>query len=160
MRLSPLARAVSLSGVRRGVPQCRDSAAIRHLVGQSLAQCRGRHDDPAQADRTFAPDWTAIAIEFLIVILGVFIGTGRQLERRDWRSSPPTGCSSSYGPKLRTSSPSAIPRGTLSITRRYSNEALAGWNGDRNISDNQFVIAAYQASQISRGSGSTPRTGP
>jgi hypothetical protein len=32
--------------------------------------------------------------------------------------------------------------------RRYSDTAFAGWRGDPAVSDEQFVIAAYQASQI------------
>jgi len=33
-------------------------------------------------------------------------------------------------------------------TRRYAGTAFAGWNRDPKVSDEQFVIAAYQASQI------------
>ena len=33
-------------------------------------------------------------------------------------------------------------------TRAYSDRALAGWRGDPSVSDEEFVIAAYQASQI------------
>ena len=36
----------------------------------------------------------------------------------------------------------------FAITRRYADQAFAGWNGDPKVSDEQFVIAAYQASQI------------
>lgn len=34
------------------------------------------------------------------------------------------------------------------VTRGYADVALAGWRGDPKISDADFVIAAYQASQI------------
>ena len=33
-------------------------------------------------------------------------------------------------------------------TRRYAGKAEAGWRGDPSISDREFVIAAYQASQV------------
>ena len=33
-------------------------------------------------------------------------------------------------------------------TRRYADQAFAGWRRDPRVSDEQFVIAAYQASQI------------
>src|SRR3954454_4402566 len=39
-------------------------------------------------------------------------------------------------------------RAYYAVTRGYARQALAGWSGDQKVSDEQFVIAAYQASQI------------
>jgi hypothetical protein len=39
-------------------------------------------------------------------------------------------------------------RDYYSITGRYADTALGGWRRDRAVSDSDFVIAAYQASQI------------
>ncbi len=36
----------------------------------------------------------------------------------------------------------------FAITRRYAVTAFAGWRGDPAVSDRDFVVAAYQASQI------------
>ena len=38
--------------------------------------------------------------------------------------------------------------GYYAVTRHYGEQALAGWRGDRSVSDSAFVIGAYQASQI------------
>jgi len=97
-----------------------------------------------------AQNWTAIAIEFLIVILGVFIGT----QVANWNQARLEKQSTNRMlDQLRPELQNQLAffdtaRDYYAITRRYSDQALAGWNGDRNISDNQFVIAAYQASQI------------
>ena len=95
-------------------------------------------------------NWTAISIEFVIVVIGVFVGTQvsnwnqERLER-----SRPTRCSISCAPKSRTSSTFSIPaRVYYRTTKPFAAQALAGWAGDPKVSDSQFVIAAYQASQI------------
>ncbi len=95
-------------------------------------------------------NWTTIAIELLIVIIGVFIGTQvsnwneQRLERESTRRML-----AQLAPELRSQIEffdSADPY--YATARSYADQALAVWNGDRNISDEQFVIAAYQASQI------------
>src|SRR5215217_3917941 len=97
-----------------------------------------------------AQNWTAITIEFLIVVVGVFIGTqvanwnqGRLEKQAAQRMLI------ELAPELRSQleffeSANAY----FTVTRRYADQALAGWNGDPQVSDEQFVIAAYQASQI------------
>jgi len=95
-------------------------------------------------------NWTAIAIELVIVILGVFIGTQvsnwnqERVEKRETRR-----LITELGPALRNFldyfETSKI---YYSITHAYSETAFAGWRNDRKVSDEQFVIAAYQASQI------------
>jgi len=95
-------------------------------------------------------NWTAITIELFIVVIGVFIGsqvsnwnqtrlekqaTNRMLEQLQ--------------PELRSQLEFFDSVGTyFATTRRYADEAFAGWQGDPNVSDERFVIAAYQASQV------------
>ena len=96
-----------------------------------------------------AQNWTAIAIEFLIVILGVFIGT----QVANWNQARLEKQSTNRMlDQLRPELQNQLAffesaRTYYGITRNYAGQALAGWRGDPRISDNQFVIAAYQASQ-------------
>lgn len=95
-------------------------------------------------------NWTAITIEFLIVVIGVFLGT----QVANWNQSRLEKAETErllvqLVPELQfqihyfdTS------RVYFSTTRRYAEQALAAWKGDRRLSDEQFVISAYQASQI------------
>jgi hypothetical protein len=95
-------------------------------------------------------NWTAIAIEFVIVVIGVFVGTqvsnwnqGR-LERQ---------ATNRMLDQLRPEIQNQFAffdsaRVYYRTTKPYAEQALAGWAGDPKIDDNQFVIAAYQASQI------------
>ena len=95
-------------------------------------------------------NWTAVAIDFVIVVLGVFVGVQAsnwnqaRVEKRDTehllkRIEPEIDQILAFA---------ANARDYYATTRRYAETALAAWNGDRTISDNDFVIAAYQASQI------------
>jgi hypothetical protein len=97
-----------------------------------------------------AQDWTAISIELAIVILGVFIGTWvadwnqRRSERRE-----ATGLILRLRPQLAAlEKAEASERAYYGITRRYGETALKAWNGDKSINDRDFVVAAYQASQV------------
>ncbi len=97
-----------------------------------------------------AQNWAAIALEFLIVVVGVFIGTQvsnwnqERLERRETARLlvhlvPELQSQLEFFDSIRT---------YYATSRRYADQALAVWNGEAGISDEQFVIAAYQASQI------------
>jgi hypothetical protein len=97
-----------------------------------------------------AQNWLAICIELAIVIFGVFIGTQvanwneerlerRQTQRMLLRLQPELD-------KLLDFHASA--RSYYRITRAYATTAFAGWQGEPTVSDRDFVIAAYQASQI------------
>ena len=97
-----------------------------------------------------AQNWTAIGIELAIVILGVFIGTQvsnwnqERIERRE--SERLLG---ELQPALKNFAgyfKSAKPY--YATSRAYADKAFAGWHGDPGVSDREFVIAAYQASQI------------
>ena len=95
-------------------------------------------------------NWTAIAIELVIVVLGVFIGT----QVSNWNQSRLEKAETErllvqLAPELKFQidffDSSRIYYATA---RRYADRALASWQGKQSISDEQFVIAAYQASQI------------
>ena len=97
-----------------------------------------------------AQNWFAIGIEFAIVVAGVFVGTqvsnwnAQRLEKRETQRmltqlKPNLQLLSDYYSSART---------YYATTRRYSKVAFAGWRGDPKVSDTEFVIAAYQASQI------------
>jgi hypothetical protein len=97
-----------------------------------------------------AQNWTAIAIEFLIVVLGVFIGTQvsnwnqERVERRETDRML-----EQFRPELQTQVEFfEAARAYYGTSRRFADQALAAWAGDKKVSDEQFVIAAYQASQI------------
>jgi hypothetical protein len=95
-------------------------------------------------------DWAAIALELAIVIIGVFIGmqvsnwNQQRIEKRETAQlllelRPAL---KSFADFFDTAKP------YYATSRRYSETAFAGWRGDPTVSDEQFVIAAYQASQI------------
>lgn len=97
-----------------------------------------------------AQNWVAIAIEFLIVVLGVFIGT----QVANWNQERTDRAETQrmllqLVPEI-DSQIEFFRNGRIyyATTRRYADKALAAWDGDKSISDEQFVIAAYQASQI------------
>lgn len=97
-----------------------------------------------------AQNWTAISIEFVIVVVGVFIGTQvsnwnqERLEKQATRRML-----DQLRPEIQNQFDFFdSARVYYRTTRPYADQALAGWAGDPRISDNQFVISAYQASQI------------
>lgn len=97
-----------------------------------------------------AQNWSAILIELGIVIVGVFIGTqvsnwnAQRAEKRETQRML-----AQLGPNLQSLTDYyTSARAYYSITRRYATTAFAGWRGDPRISDQDFVIAAYQASQV------------
>ena len=97
-----------------------------------------------------AQNWTAIGIEFFIVVIGVFIGTQvsnwnqERIERRETERML-----EQFRPELQTQVEFFdAARTYFATSRRYADQALAAWADDKAISDEQFVIAAYQASQI------------
>lgn len=97
-----------------------------------------------------AQDWAAIAIELMIVIVGVFIGTWVA----NWNQERATKAETRR--MIAQLEPSIelleqyfdSARRYYGVTRRYAATAEAGWAGDPAVSDLAFVIAAYQASQV------------
>ena len=97
-----------------------------------------------------AQNWSAITIELGIVVVGVFIGTQvsnwnqeqgqkREAQRMLAQLKPNLQSLTDYYDSAKI---------YYATTRRYAATALAGWRGDPAVSDSDFVIAAYQASQI------------
>ena len=97
-----------------------------------------------------AQNWTAIVVEFILVVLGVFLAivaanwnverlakqeTGRLLSQLDTELEIVLKDLDSMD-------------AYYAVSGRYATRALAGWGGDPAVSDSDFVIAAYQASQI------------
>ena len=95
-------------------------------------------------------NWLAIGIEFAIVVAGVFVGT----QVSNWNAARIDRANSArllaqLVPELRAQVDFYDTAKTYyATTRRFADVALKGWAGDRRVSDNDFVIAAYQASQI------------
>lgn len=96
-----------------------------------------------------AQNWFAIGIELAIVVVGVFIGTwvaNWNQERAAQRDTE--ALLRQLGPEMAAQKRAInATRKYFATTQRYADTAFAGWRGDRNVSDSDFVIAAYQASQ-------------
>ena len=95
-------------------------------------------------------NWTAVALDLGIVIVGVFIGTQvsnwneERIEKRETAQ-----LLLELRPALQSFADFFDTANVYyATTRRYSETAFAGWRGDPLVSDEQFVISAYQASQI------------
>jgi hypothetical protein len=97
-----------------------------------------------------AQDWLAIGIELVIVIIGVFIGT----QVSNWNNvrieqAKTEQMARDLQPELRrVANIYRMMMNYYGVTRRYGDTAFAGWRGQKGVSDRDFVIAAYQSSQI------------
>ena len=102
------------------------------------------------AARLKAQDWLAILIEFAIVVGGVFVGTWvANLNQGRVEADETRQMIRNLTPELGNNI--AIFKSVenyYAVTRRYGATAFAGWRGDPDVTDRDFVIAAYQASQI------------
>jgi len=95
-------------------------------------------------------NWFAVAVDLAIVIVGVFIGilaanwNQQRAEERETREMLVR-----LQPELKALDDfSSSARAYYAVTGRYAETAFRGWSRDPGVSDEQFVIAAYQASQI------------
>ena len=95
-------------------------------------------------------NWTAIGIEFVLLVLGVYLGILAANWNLDRAARQETG-------KLLSQLETELGEMVVdldsmdsyyAVSGRYATRALAGWSGDPKVSDSEFVIAAYQASQI------------
>jgi hypothetical protein len=102
------------------------------------------------AARLGAQDWLAITIELAIVIVGVFIGTqvsnwnAERLNRQD-------NLRILHNLRPEIADMVANFRAVHSYydtTNHYAQTAFAGWRRDPKVSDRDFVVGAFQASQI------------
>jgi hypothetical protein len=102
------------------------------------------------ASKLRAQDWTAISIEFVIVVIGVFIAmqvsnwNENRIERRE---------TAKLLVELKPALQGFVDHFQAAedyyrTTAHYADAAFAGWSGDPKVSDREFVVAAYQASQI------------
>lgn len=97
-----------------------------------------------------AQNWMAIGIELAIVVVGVFIG----LQVSNWNQSRiEQRATQRMIEELKPGLANFIDffetaKTYYSTTGRYADTAFAGWRNDPNVTDEQFVIGAYQASQI------------
>lgn len=105
-----------------------------------------------------AQNWTAIAIDFVIVVIGVFLGiqasnwNQARLERRGVNE-----LLAEMRPEVsRMRAANAARLNYYHLTDGYAREALAGWGGHPQINDRDFVVAAYQASQITASRSESP----
>lgn len=104
-----------------------------------------------------AQNWFGVGIELAIVIVGVFIG----LQASNWNQE-----------RLQRNetrlllSQLEVELGDFTnlldgiddyyaTTRRFATTAEAGWRGDPEVTDRAFVIAAYQASQVTAASNNS-----
>jgi hypothetical protein len=94
--------------------------------------------------------WTAIGLDLLIVIIGVFIGTQvsnwnqERIQRRQTAQ-----LLQELKPALKSFTDFYdAAKIYYATTDDYSRRAFAGWRRDTAVNDEQFVVAAYQASQI------------
>ena len=97
-----------------------------------------------------AQNWFAIAIELAIVVIGVFIGTWvanwntQRIEQAEARRmlvqlKPSIELLEQYFDSARR---------YYAVTRRYAAVAQTGWDRNRSVTESDFVVSAYQASQI------------
>lgn len=95
-------------------------------------------------------NWTAVAIEFVLVVAGVFLG----ITAANWNQSRAEQAEtrkllSQLRPELVSFEEFlASLEKYYAVAGRYADIASAGWNRDPRVSDRDFVIAAYQASQV------------
>ena len=97
-----------------------------------------------------AQDWFAITIESGIVVVGVFMGTWVANWNQDRIEQKEIG---RLLQQLHTEVANFAERNMdirryYATTDHFAHVALDGWSGDSDVSDHDFVIAAYQASQI------------
>lgn len=94
--------------------------------------------------------WAAFWIDIVVLVIGVFLGiqasnwNERRLEKRETDNLLAQLQPELHGfvDFLQTT------RAYYGVTSDYAKVAFSGWEGDPNISDEMFVVAAYQASQI------------
>lgn len=95
--------------------------------------------------------WLSVGIEFVLVVLGVFLGIAaanwneERLQKRETAElldqvDTQMAAFATYIDSLDDYYRSA---------GRYGDRAIAGWRSDPAVSDAEFVVSAYQASQIS-----------
>ena len=95
-------------------------------------------------------NWTAITIEFVLLVTGVYLGVVAANWNQDRIAQRDTDMLlSQLAEELKNHGANLVKaEGYYEIPRRYAHRAALGWAGDSSVSDREFVVAAYQASQI------------
>ena len=96
--------------------------------------------------------WMTIVIELVIVIVGVFVGTwvaNRNQAAVERHEAEQMVAEVRPGLAQFDEGLKSAER-YLATARHYGDTAFAGWAGDPRVTDEQFVIGAYQASQITQ----------
>lgn len=94
-------------------------------------------------------NWPKIVGETLIIVIGVFLG----IQASNWNDARVERAETiqvlrGLKPELRNSIGNFETLGNYyGVTRKYAKTAFAGWRSDPAVSNRDFVIAAYQASQ-------------
>ena len=96
-------------------------------------------------------NWFAVVLDLVIVVFGVYIGiqVSNWNERLVQEEETRVLIQRLYEDLGRERKVLANELGYSAIVKRYAITALQGFNDSDSVSDEQFVIAAYQASQIS-----------
>lgn len=97
-----------------------------------------------------AQNWAAVMLEFALVVLGVFLGisAANWNEVRRERAQTNRLLSQLHVELIEFDAYLKTLDDYYLITGRYAQRAFAGWENDPAVSDEQFIIAAYQASQV------------
>lgn len=96
-------------------------------------------------------NWFAVFLDLVIVVIGVFIG----IEVSNWNAERAGEEKAQvlvdrlYDDLSNDNEVSNALRNYQIVVKNYAITAIDGFNQDKSVSDEQFVIAAYQASQIS-----------
>ena len=94
-------------------------------------------------------NWFAVGIDFCIVVIGVFIGI--QVANWNDESANNRKANEMFASVLvDLQNDKAIVKATRdywATAKNYAETAIAGFNNDQTVDDEQFVISAYQASQ-------------
>ncbi|MFT7313987.1 MAG: hypothetical protein ACI9J5_002128 [Paraglaciecola sp.] len=103
-------------------------------------------------------EWTAIAIDFVIVVVGVFVG----IQVSNWnQAQTDRGLGEKFTERLKADLVVEAWNYTMLIeyladVQSNADKALAGLQGRSEISDQQLLIAAYRARNLTQGSGREP----
>jgi hypothetical protein len=104
-----------------------------------------------------AQNWTAIGIEFVLLVTGVFLG----LQASNWNQErqEKQELEALLGQLKVEMASFDRYLGSIhtyyAVTDKYARQAAAGWSGRSPVSDQEFVIAAYQASQVTAAGNDT-----
>ena len=102
-------------------------------------------------------NWTAIAIEFVLLVLGVFLGitAANWNQERQARDETKLLLSQLQPELAQFEKYLGSLESYYDVTSRYADAAAAGWAYNPKVNDRDFVIAAYQASQVTAAGNNT-----